>query len=272
MNKSKKRIDYELNPKLCLECKSELDFSIRNLQSFCSHSCSATYNNNKRGNNFRTEESKKVTSKSLIKNYNSSPTIEIICKLCGEVFLHKNSRKQFCLNCEGKYLNRCVICSLSFISKNERQTCSEKCYSILLSSQLKDKYNNGTRTIAVGVGFSKWIEVNTSVGTFKVNGSYEFRMIQILEKWKENGQIKDWEYTNDRVQYQKIGEKSKSNYLLDFKVFRNNNSFYYIETKGWYDANDFVKWNIVRKLGFELEIWFEKEIIEEEKLNMVSQV
>ena len=54
-------------------------------------------------------------------------------------------------------------------------------------------------------------------------------------------------------------------YLLDFKVFENNGDFYYIETKGYKHLNDDLKWEATRREGNRLKIWFEKEIINEEK-------
>ena len=52
------------------------------------------------------------------------------------------------------------------------------------------------------------------------------------KQWKELRNIKDWEYTNDRVPYIGVDRKQHT-YLLDFKVFNNDNTFYYIETKGY---------------------------------------
>lgn len=55
---------YYLNPKLCKECKQPIDYDKR-LNVFCGHNCAATHNNNKRGNNFRSEESKSLQSEKL---------------------------------------------------------------------------------------------------------------------------------------------------------------------------------------------------------------
>lgn len=100
---------------------------------------------------------------------------------------------------------------------------------------------------------------------FKVQGSYELRVCKILDNWKKTGKIKDWEYTKDRVEY--IGEDDKKHsYLLDFKVFENSGDFYYIETKGRSTFNDILKWKSVKGKGYKLEVWFNKDIEENEKL------
>ncbi len=77
---------YEQNPKRCLVCNKILDYDHR-LNTFCSHSCAATYNNTKRG------------SKRGSKNE------PVYCKFCGNLLPMKHSHKrQFCNNsCAMKY-------------------------------------------------------------------------------------------------------------------------------------------------------------------------
>ena len=50
-------------------------------------------------------------------------------------------------------------------------------------------------------------------------------------------------------------------YLLDFKVFTNDEFHYYIEVKGYEKSNDILKWEAARKAGNKLEVWFEKDIL-----------
>lgn len=51
---------------------------------------------------------------------------------------------------------------------------------------------------------------------------------------------------------------------MDFKVFRNDGTWYYLEVKGFERPNDKLKWQSVKDNGYELEIWFEKDIINNE--------
>lgn len=46
--KTKRRIEYESHPHLCLACSCSISYERRN-NKFCSRSCAATYNNQKRG-------------------------------------------------------------------------------------------------------------------------------------------------------------------------------------------------------------------------------
>ena len=55
-------------------------------------------------------------------------------------------------------------------------------------------YQDGQR---VGGGFTKWHDYKN----IRVQGTFELRTCQILDIWKESNVIKDWEYTNDRIEY-----------------------------------------------------------------------
>lgn len=86
---------------------------------FCSSSCSAKFNNS---NRIITEETKKKTSESLLKKYESTKHLRI-----------KNVDKIY-----SKYTNQeyfCSVCSESFYTTKEkkRKTCSESCRNLSLS-------------------------------------------------------------------------------------------------------------------------------------------
>lgn len=135
-----------------------------------------------------------------------------------------------------------------------------KLYVEKATFSLRKGYSTGKITPSKG-GFAKWYNYKN----IKVIGTYEFRMCFILDKWKELGKIKNWEYTNDRVQYKDI-EGVDRTYILDFKITNNDDSFYYLETKGRQRENDELKWQAVFNKGFDLKIWFKKQIKEEEKI------
>jgi len=125
-----------------------------------------------------------------------------------------------------------------------------------LSLAVKKSYENGKPVFG---GITRWVEVETTHGKIKVQGTYELRTCKILDRWKRDGDIKDWEYTNDRIKY--IGVDGKEHfYLLDFKVLDNDENFYYIETKGYERENDKLKWDAVKRRGYELKVWFEEDI------------
>lgn len=81
-----------------------------------------------------------------------------------------------------------------------------------------------------------------------------------MKKLKTN-EIKYWEYTNDRIKY--INSQGiESTYLLDFKVTKNDDTWFYLETKGYQTPNDILKWNAVKEAGFELKVFFDEDIRE----------
>lgn len=108
-------------------------------------------------------------------------------------------------------------------------------------------------------GYVKWIEyVPDGKEPIKVQGSYEIRACKILDNWKKQNLIEDWEYTLDRFKY--IHDNKEHVYLIDFKVFINKYEFYYIEVKGRKKDIDEVKWQTVRDLGYRLDVWFDKDL------------
>lgn len=109
-------------------------------------------------------------------------------------------------------------------------------------------------------GTTKWVPYKD----IKVQGSYEYRTCLILDKWVGLKKISEWEYTNDRFHYIGI-DGNTHNYLMDFKVWNPDGTFYYLEVKGYQKPNDKLKWDAVRKAGFPLVVWFNDDIIREEK-------
>lgn len=244
----------------CFKCNKEIQISEYDTDEpkkekyYCSRSCANSH--------IRTEESKKKTSdsiKNLIKigkapgfiknqmNYQPKEYRIYIkkCLLCNEEFNTTNIKQQFCS----------VLCARRNNSKMANKKYLENVkknpekYSIIN----KKSYANGHNYVAGGT--TKWFNYKN----IKVQGTYELRTCFILDKWKEEQKIKDWEYTNDRIQY--IGlDKKEHSYLLDFKVFENAGEFYYIETKGYKKNDDELKWQATRNKGYKLEVWFDEEI------------
>lgn len=109
------REQYEQTPKLCKNCGKVIDWEHRE-NEFCSHSCSATYNNRNRQ---WSEESRKKLSETIQKkspNFNGilKPTHftknndidtecnKRICKNCGKP-LTKTQKFYCCLDCQHEY-------------------------------------------------------------------------------------------------------------------------------------------------------------------------
>lgn len=101
------KIQYELNPAKCKQCKNILVYNQRN-NPFCSHSCSASFNNKIRN-----------VPKYVIKN----PHIRI---------------KKFCK------VSFCKIC-FSVIPNKHNKTCSKQCCNKLISLLNKGKTGGSTK-------------------------------------------------------------------------------------------------------------------------------
>lgn len=166
----------------------------------------------------------------------------------------------------------CPVCKGEFCAPiRSRATCSDECLKELrrlksgfrcmshdkVSSIIKNAYKRGTKKQAGGT--TKWY----SYKNIKVQGTYELRTCRILDEWVKLGLISKWEYTNDRIPY-KWKDDTDHTYLLDFKIHNTDESFYYIEVKGYIREHDEEKWEAVRSLGFDLVVWNLKNIEDEE--------
>lgn len=177
---------------------------------------------------------------------NNIKDINKICEYCKKEFL------------TSKKLQKCCSISCSSKLRGGWKTVHKKLSKDDWSRIHKKSYENGTNHVAGGT--TKWLNYKD----IKVQGTYELRTCYILDKWKEQNFIKDWEYTNDKYDYIGIDNK-KHMYLIDFKIFNNDGTFYYLETKGWKKENDERKWESVRNKGYRLDVWFKQDIINYEK-------
>lgn len=213
---------------------------------FCSLSCSRSFSTK----NKRKEINKKIKLKLTgINNHTGQKALihNLQC-ICGVKFIvDHNHRDQ-------------IYCSVKCARLNKKHPLLSERTKIKISKSVKKTYDNGKRVYG---GWTKWIEVETSIGKIKVQGTFELRTCKILDCWKNVGKIKNWEYTNDRIKY--IGvDKKEHNYLLDFKIIENDGSYWYLEIKGYEVLNDKLKWNETVKQGHKLKIWFNKNLKEEE--------
>lgn len=236
---------YESNPVRCLNCNFPIPYKDKSWKKYCSKKCFGIHSQRNGGHCHWTEKDKKRLSKLAKQNPN----------FCGW-----NKGKKFAEEVKLK----CVVCNKEYTQskslvkwKNKTKTCSSICRRKIQSSNLIDQYKNGKKVYG---GTTKWLKYKD----IKVQGSYEYRACKILDDWKLIGKIKNWEYTNDRFEYVGIDGK-KHNYLMDFKVWNNDGSFYYLETKGYEKENDKLKWSVVVQSGYKLEIWFEKDIKQKEE-------
>ena len=215
--------------KICETCGKEHK-GIFGSGRFCSRTCA-----NKKNMSI---ETKLKISNSLKNNipYNKGKSkfffTEEICNTCGVIFKRRNDKTNICCS------STCTTRTVEYRQKK--------------SNEVKLHYLNGKKVYG---GTAKWLPYKD----IKVQGTFELRMCFILDRMKEENEILYWEYTSDRIPYINVDGK-QSMYLLDFKVYKNDEEFYYIETKGYQKDNDLLKWEAVRDLGFELKVYFEKDI------------
>ena len=191
-------------------------------------------------------------------------------KQCSKSFSTLKNRKQINEKVSNKLkgkineillINNCLYCNKAIHYK--RKFCCHSHWVIWYKENIVpqidfskrniDSYKNGNRSI--GGGKTKWYDYKN----IRVQGTYELRACKIFDNWKESGKIKNWEYTKDRYEYIGIDGK-KHVYLLDFKIIEHDDSFYYVETKGFIRDNDKEKWSAIKDLGYKLEIWFDEEL------------
>lgn len=86
------RRKYAELPCLCQECNSPLSFEQRH-NKFCSHGCSATFNNSRRKHK---EETKEKISKSRKANKKPQTVYSMVCETCNTTFVSKRKQVRFC--------------------------------------------------------------------------------------------------------------------------------------------------------------------------------
>ncbi len=94
---------------------------------------------------------------------------------------------------------------------------------------------------------------NVAAGWIKIDGkeiyvrsSWEANFAAYLTFLKSKGFIKKWEYEPDTFIFHEILRGTRS-YCPDFKVFNNDDTFYYVEVKGYLDTKSKTKLSRMKK-------------------------
>lgn len=182
------------------------------------------------------------------------------CEFCHLTFSRGNIAKHK-TKCSGNGAQNslnCKSCGNIFVAYGKPSSMSMACRNVWLSKKAKDMYATGCRT---PIGYTKRSQIYTSKtnGSIKVMSSYEYDACLIFDDWLEAGKISKWEYTKDKFTYIDV-DKIQRTYFPDFKIYTDEDNFYYIETKGFKTLNDECKWKAIRDLGLRIEIWFGDDI------------
>jgi hypothetical protein len=241
-----KKKNYEFE---CKKCKKKYTLSLtenafkkEKFSKFCNISCA----NSRIISKETKDKIKNGVNYFYIKNNKNREIEEKECLQCGNKF-QTNKKSKFCSN-KCNCLYNLTIIKLNGVSNETKNKISNTRKDLFKDYKLK-----------VTGGTTKWYTVITSNGEIRVQGTYEVITCKILDCLKIKNEIKNWEYTNDRVEYIN-SQNIKCTYLLDFKIIENDNNFHYIETKGYKKENDELKWQSVRNKGLKLNIWYKKDI------------
>jgi len=117
----------------------------------------------------------------------------------------------------------------------------------------KKMFSSGN--LEVSGGTTKWLTYNN----IRVQGSYEYRACIIFDKLKEKGMILDWSKSKLRIPY--IGEDNKKHsYLVDFDILTNSNKILRVETKGYVQPKDLLKWKAAREQSHKILVFMGKHL------------
>lgn len=83
--------------------------------------------------------------------------------------------------------------------------------------------------------------------------SWEYNYSLYLQYLKDNKEIKEWYFESDIFWFEGI-KRGCVSYKPDFKVIRNDNTFYFIEIKGWMDSASKTKIKRMAKYHPEIEL------------------
>lgn len=215
--------------KTCENCSSLSDGSYGSGR-FCSAKCARGFST----------KSKRVEINEKVRIKLSGSPYPKICQHCNKYFTVSAKKK------DQRFCSRQCVSAGIHVGRIVSDSTKQK-----ISDSVKNQYFNGKKNYG---GRTKWI----TYGNLKVQGTYEYRTCTILDNWKLNNIIRDWEYTNDRVTYVDDNGITR-NYLIDFKVIPNDGLFYYLEVKGYATSNDLCKWSAVRE-KYKLEVWYDADI------------
>lgn len=234
---------------ICKKCKKDFVPS-KGLVNYCSLSCR---NSNPKSKEVRLKISNLLKNSDKVKLFNKKrkgKDLDKVCLFCGNNYITRRKSQKFC----------CRKCADKGTEKGGWKHIVD--LNLNWSEINKKSYSDGNNYVAGGT--TRWYRYKE----IKVQGTYELRVCIILDLLKKNNDIERWEYTKDRFNYIGVDGDTHS-YLVDFKVYNKDNTFYYIEVKGWEKPNDKLKWRAVRDKGYILNVWFNEDIKSvEKKLNI----
>lgn len=237
-----KKLTYDNNPKLCLQCKTTIPYE-KHMNIFCSSSCAATYNNKKKDATTINKQ-KETLKQTLIKKHKLQyPEYSKLyyCKFCGKI--HQSIENRTNCNCGFSCIHNLLLNSLQkYFNLNlsklgtkemipEMELCKKfitslyKDNSLLSMAKLIGHPRPGNLAkILIAIGIS----LNNLSTSQRKSILQNRKNLPITKKYK-NG----WYTTKDGKNYY-----YRSSYELQFiKLLENNNISFDMETPfEYYDS------------------------------------
>lgn len=88
---------------------------------------------------------------------------------------------------------------------------------------------------------------------YYLRSTWELKYAKYLEFLKKQGKIKDWAYEEDEFWFDKIKRGVRS-YKPDFKIYNLDNTFEYVEVKGYWDSKSITKIKRMKKYYPDIKI------------------
>lgn len=131
-----------------------------------------------------------------------------------------------------KIISKCSIENFKKLTENQKTKRIQK----ILQTRYKNEIKNNSHRELSRVKAS-WKQGYRFVGGKDrfFRSSWEFNYALYLQYLKDNEQIKEW-YYEPEIFYFKESKNNCYAYKPDFKIINNDNSFYFVEIKGWMDS------------------------------------
>jgi hypothetical protein len=147
----------------------------------------------------------------------------------------------------------------SYVNSNEyRQILSDR-----QSKEMVKRLKSGSGNI-----YSRCKKGKITIGenTFFARSSWEANIAAYFEFLKNNKDIRDWEHEPKTFWFLEIKRGVRS-YMPDFKIYKNDGSYYWVEVKGWMDAKSKTKLKRMNKYYPKEEL----DLIDAKRYNQIKK-
>lgn len=131
-----------------------------------------------------------------------------------------------------KIISKCSIENFKKLTENQKKQRIQKILQTRYENEIK---NNSYRELnRVKASWKQGHRLIDGKDRF-FRSSWEFNYALYLQYLKDNQKIKEWYYESE-IFYFKESKNNCYAYKPDFKIINNDNSFYFVEIKGWMDS------------------------------------